>query len=186
MIMFTNPLNDWAKWITTDTNFWSNAFANFVGGLAAALVIIVLYVIVQWFLFATDIIISYNWSFDGTMDRARNIHPNIQIRNRSRNRTYRLANIIYRKNGAMHWSDNSSVWGMEIQPGSINFFNDVVPVARLNELIDCTIIQVTVNLQNGRMFWLDGQGMAQLRMGRIRKLAFWFRGKLEAIAFPTE
>jgi hypothetical protein len=166
--------------------FWANTLSNFVGGLAAGLVLVALYVIIQWFLQATDITVSYNWIFDGTMDRPSNIRPSFDIRNRSRSRTYWLANIAYQLRGSVHWFDNSSLWNKELPPGTIHFFNEVSPIPRVASLTDCTEMQVTVRLQNGRVFWLGGQGPGQQRMGRIQSLAFRLRAKLEAGAVPME
>jgi len=51
---------------------------------------------------------------------------------------------------------------------------------------DCIGTEVSVRLQNGRLFWLKGQGPGQLRMGRVQKVAFWLRDKIEKSAFPCE
>ena len=85
---------------------------------APAFLLVFFYVAFQWFLQATDVTIHYNW----TQDR-RGFHPDFNIRNRSRSKTYFLASIEYRKGDgpAPLDVDNKSVWGRELKPGSIDF-----------------------------------------------------------------
>jgi hypothetical protein len=90
--------------------FWLNTLSNLLGSLGAALIVVTLYVIIQWFLAATDITIAYSWAFDGTVEEPFNFRPSFDIRNRSRSRTYRLANIEYKLDGKLHTIDNHSIW----------------------------------------------------------------------------
>ena len=71
--------------------FWGAFAAGFLN-IAAASLVVVLYVVVQRFLGATDITIGYVWRYDGTPDNPRNLRPSFDIRNRSRTRTYFVAN----------------------------------------------------------------------------------------------
>jgi hypothetical protein len=76
--------------------------------------------------------------------------------------------------------------GRELSPGSITFANNIEVVKGMNSFRDCTKTQVTVRLENGRMFWLRGQGIGQLQMGRVQTIAFNLRAKLEKAAVPVE
>lgn len=146
------------------------------------------YVIIQWFLAATDITIGYNWRFDGSIEHPSNFWPSFDIRNRSRSRTYFLANIAYLVNGRPIASfDNVSVWGTELKPGTILFL-EAAPVRNppFSSLQQCLATEVHVRLQNGRSFWLRGHGPGQLKFGRIQKVAFWLRNKIEHAAVPME
>ncbi len=58
--------------------FWDEVLAIFIGDVFASVLLIVLYVLIQWFLRATDVTVAYNWSFTGP-----NFYPNFDIRNRS-------------------------------------------------------------------------------------------------------
>lgn len=158
--------------------FWQEVAAGFLSSMFAAIALIVCYLGVQWFLHATDIVIGYNWSWKGS-----EFHPNFDIRNRSKSRTYIIANIAYKNgNAAPVWVDNKSLWGQELRPGSINFFNDAVTVRNINSIQECLQIRVVVRLQTGREFWLTGLGPGQdgkVVMGRFQKLAFAIRNFLE-------
>jgi hypothetical protein len=116
--------------------FWTNTWSNALGGIAAALFIVLLYALVQWFLRATDLLITYNWRFD-TVNGVTNFRPNFDIRNRSGSKTYRLANIAYTRDGAFHWFDNVSLWGAVLEPGSINNQYEVVPVRDIRTISRC-------------------------------------------------
>jgi hypothetical protein len=171
----------WVEWL-------KNAAANFVGSLVAAMFLVSLYVFIQWFLAATDIVIGYNWRFDGDMNQPHNIRPHFDIRNRSRSRTYFLASVGYLiQNRPVASFDKESVWGVELRPGTIHFV-EVAPVKNppFTSLGEALGTEVHVYLQNGRVYWLKGQGPGQLRTGRIQKAAFWLRSKLENAAMPTE
>jgi len=158
--------------------FWREVGAGFLSNLFAAILLVICYVAVQWFLHATDILIGYNWSWKGS-----DFHPNLDIRNRSKSRSYIVANIAYKNaNAAPVWIDNRSLWSKELKPGSINLFNDVVTVKNVDSLQECLQIRVVVRLQTGREFWLTGHGPGQdgsVVMTRVQRLAFAFRNFLE-------
>lgn len=167
--------------------FWIEVLAAFLANVFAGLLFVVLYVIIQWFLAATDITIRYNWRFDGPMNNPRNIRPGFDIRNRSRSRTHILANIAYFRESKPLTFDNKSVWGRELKPGSITLLDaEIAPVARLTSLAQCEELEVHVRLQNGRSFWLRGTGPGQPHNGRIQRAAFWVRSCFEAAAVPLE
>lgn len=163
--------------------FWAEVLAIFMGDIFASMLLVVLYVLIQWFLRATDVTVSYNWGFKGT-----NFYPNFDIRNRSGSRSYLLANIAYTKNNGKEvvWFDNESLWGQELKPGSIQHNYTVAPVKNTTTPQEAIGLEVTVRLQNGRQFWLKGQGPGQLYMGRIQQAAFWLRQKFEKAAIPLE
>jgi hypothetical protein len=166
--------------------FWPEVAADFLGDIFAGIVLIIFYVAIQWFLAATDLIIAYNWRFDGAPNSPRNIRPGFDIRNRSRSKVYFLANVAYLKDGQpIAPFDNKSLWGKELKPGTVELV-EAAPVSNLASLADCTGIEVHVRLQNGRMFWLKGTGPSQLQSGRIQRAAFWLRRKFEAAAVPLE
>lgn len=166
--------------------FWLDVASGFLANVAAAAVIVAVYVVVQWFLTATDVIICYNWQFDGPLDNPRNLRPGFDIRNRSRSKTYVLANIAYLKEGKPFAPyDNSSVWGKELKPGTIQNLG-AGPVPSLASLKQSTEVEVYVRLQNPRVFWLKGQGPGQPRTGKIQRAAFWLRNKFERAAVPLE
>ena len=163
--------------------FWDEVFAIFVGDVFASVLLVVFYTIVQWFLRATDVTVSYNWGWKGT-----DYSPNFRIQNRSGSRTYLLGNIGYTKNNGKEivWFDNESLWGEKLRPGSIRHNFKVAPVKNVTTSQQAIQLEITVRLQNGRLFWLKGQGPGQLHMGRIRRLAFSLRDKFEKAAVPLE
>lgn len=166
--------------------FWAEVGASFLANVFAGLLFVILYVVIQWFLTATDVVIGYNWQFDGTLDNPRNMRPAFDIRNRSRSKTYFLANVAYLKDKQPVASfDNKLVWGRELKPGTIELL-EAAPIASLTSLAECTEIEVHVRLQNGRLFWLKGIGPGQMRTGRIHRAAFWLRSRFEAAAVPLE
>jgi hypothetical protein len=165
--------------------FWLEVAAGFLGNVFAGVLFIGFYLVIQWFLAATDVTIGYGWNFEG-----RNFHPNFDLRNRSKSRTYLLANIVY-TNGkdASIWADNKSLWGRELKPGSMNEFREVAPVKNVSSLSECMQLQVTVYLQTGRRFWLKGRGPGQpgeLVIGRIQRMAFRLRDLIERVALTME
>jgi hypothetical protein len=168
--------------ILFDMTLWSEVLANFIGDIFAAVLIVVLYVIIQWFLRATDVTVGYNWKWEGP-----NLHPCFDMRNRSGSKTYLLANVVYTKNKGedVVFIDNKSLWGKELRPGSI-ILPEAGSVPGVTSLPQCIDTEVTVRLQNGRQFWLKGQGPGQLHMGRIQNIAFWLRQKFEEAAIPLE
>lgn len=165
--------------------FWWETLSGFLANVAAAALFVMLYVAIQWFLTATDLTIGYNWRFKPAADGLE-VWPSFDIRNRSRSKTYVLANIAYlRDRIPVAVFDNKSLWGMELKPGTI-FLQDAAPVAGLTSLRQSEEVEVHVRLQNGRMFWLKGEGPGQLRMGKVQRVAFWLRNKLERAAVPLE
>jgi hypothetical protein len=162
--------------------FWPEVLAIFLGDVFASALFVSSYVIIQWFLRATDVTVGYSWKWVG-----QDFHPCFDIRNRSGSKTYLLANIAYtKKNGKeLLFIDNKSIWGVELRPGSITW-PEGDPVRGVNSVSDSIETEVSVRLQNGRLFWLKGQGPGQLRMGRVQRIAFWLRDKIEKSAFPFE
>jgi hypothetical protein len=163
--------------------FWDEVLANFLGAVFAGSFFVLLYRIVLWFLRATDVIVGYNWSWEGTQ-----FHPNFDIRNRSWTKQYLLANIAYTRNNGKEvvWFDNKSIWDKELPPNSIRHISNIAPVPKITSLAQCTELEITVRLQTGRFFWLTGQGPSQLRMGKLQHAAFWLREKIERSAIPFE
>jgi hypothetical protein len=164
--------------------FWSEVLAIFLGDVFASVLLVLLYVMIQWFLRATDVTVSYNWSWKGT-----DYSPNFDVRNRSSSRAYLLANIAYTKNEGKEvvWIDNDSLWDEELRPGSIRGRDwKIAPVRGVTTTQQAMGLEAIVRLQNGRQFWLKGQGPGQMKMGRIQKMAFWLRGKLEKAAITLE
>jgi hypothetical protein len=167
-------------------SFWQEVLAGFLGNIFAGFLLVALYVAIQWFLSATDLIIQYNWKFDGTVEAPRNIRPHFQIRNRSRSKTYYLANIAYLKDKRPAASfDNKSIWAKELKPGTIEFVEGG-PIISIHSLNEALGFNVHVRLQNGRNFWLKGQGPGQLRMGIIQRFSFWLRKIFDLGAIPLE
>jgi len=80
--------------------------------------------------------------------------------------------------------DNKSIWGKELRPGIISWL--ATTVRGISALPQRLETEVTVRLQNGRQFWLKGQGLGQLRIGQIQEIAFWLRRKFEKAAIPLE
>lgn len=150
-------------------NLWSAVPAGTVG---AALLFTY-----RWFLLKTDVLVGYNWSWQGP-----NFYPNLDIRNCSGSRTYVLANIVYTKNNGKEviTLDNRSLWGHELRPGTISHLQ-AAPALVLNSARECFDIEVRVRLQNGRE--VKGQGPGQPYKG-IRKLAFALRQRMEKSSLP--
>ena len=166
--------------------FWLEVAAGFLGNVFAGFLLVALYVAVQWFLQVTDITIGYNWHYDGTMQEPYNLRPSFNVRNLSRSRTYVLSNIAYLRNGkpVSHF-DNKSVWGTELQPGSIVSLEGA-PVATFTSLEECIKTEVHIRLQGKRLFWLQGSGPGQKLKGWLHRAAFRLRDRLERMAFPME
>src|ERR1700693_106737 len=126
--------------------FWGEVLAIFIGDVFASVLLVLLYVMIQWFLRATDVTVSYNWSWKGV-----DYFPNFDIRNRSSSRTYLLANIAYTKNEGkeMVWIDNDSLWDEELRPGSIRGRNwKIAPVRGITTPQQAMGLEATVRLQN--------------------------------------
>ena len=162
--------------------FWGEVLAIFIGDIFASMLLVLFYVVIQWFLRTTDIVIGYAWKWEGT-----NFHPSFHIRNHSGSRTYLLGNISYTKNDGQEilFIDNDSIWGKELKPGSISLI-EAGPVRSVTAVPISINTEVTVRLQNGRQFWLKGKGPGQLSTGRIQKVAFWLRQKFEKASIPLE
>ena len=167
--------------------FWQEVLAGFFGNIFAGFLLVILYVIIQWFLHATDVKIGYNWGFKGSA-----FHPQFDIRNRSASKTYFVASIVYTtgkgkigKGKTLVGIDNKSLWGKELKPGTINHF-DAGPVKGIHSLADCIEVEVSVRLQTGRIFWLKGQGPGQEYVNRIQRIAFGLRETSEKLAIPGE
>jgi hypothetical protein len=164
--------------------FWAEVLAIFIGDVFASILLVLLYVMIQWFLRATDVTVAYNWSWKGT-----DYSPNFDIRNRSGSRSYLLANIAYTKNKGKEivWFDNESLWDEELPPGSIRGRKyKLAPVKGITTAQQALGLEATVRLQNGRQFWLKGQGPGQPEMRRFKNLAFWLRDKFEKAAITCE
>ena len=149
--------------------------ASFLVFVIVVLVFAIFYIVLQWFLQATDVTVDYNWSREGT-----SCHVNFDIRNHSKSRTYVLATISY-SNGAdrLVWFDNKSLMGKELPPGSINDFHDVAPVRNSSAISECLELQVTVRLQAGKRLWLEGQEPRQPVDEIIHRWALQLRGFIE-------
>jgi hypothetical protein len=102
------------------SEFMSNTIADFLGSVLAGMVLVGLYMLIQWFLAATDVEIGYSWPSHGLIGAPNQLWVSLDVRNRSRSRTYYIANIAYMK-GARPVAafDNKSVWGAELKPGTI-------------------------------------------------------------------
>jgi hypothetical protein len=164
--------------------FWNEVLAIFIGDVFASVLLVSLYVMIQWFLRATDVIVSYNWSWEGT-----NYSPNFDIRNRSGSKTYLLANIAYTRDegNEMVWIDNDSLWDIELRPGSIGGRKwKMAPVRGITTPQQAMGLEARVRLQSGRQFWLKGQGPGQMKIGRIQKVAFRLRERFEKAAITLE
>lgn len=164
-------------------SFADEFLVGFLANVAAGFIFVAFYVCFQWYLRVTDVTISYNW----TEERGR-CRPNLRICNRSGSRTYLLANVEYRRGTAPAPLDvdNHSIWGKELKPGSSEFFNNLAPVKNVTSLVECIEVRLSVRLQNGRRFWLKGQGPGQMSLGLIQRIAFWLRRVVEAGAVPFE
>ncbi len=164
--------------------FWDEVLAIFLGDILASVLLIAFYVAIQWFLRATDVTVSYNWSW-----KDKDCFPNFDIRNRSGSRTYLVANIAYTRNDGLEivWFDNDSLRDQKLKPGSIRGRDfKVAPVKGITTPQQAIGLEITVRLQNGRAFWLRGIGPGQMKMGRIQRTAFWLRDKFEKGAIPLE
>ena len=149
-----------------------------IAGLLAC--VPVLFFLFKWLLLATDVTVNYNWS----QSRLGSC-PNFDIRNRSRSRTYLLGNIVYKDGGSVRpiAIDNKSLWEQELKPGSIKHFQNVALAAGITTMQQCLETKVYVRLQNGRE--IKGQGPGQLP-GSFRRVVFWLRRTLDALAVPVE
>jgi hypothetical protein len=168
------------------SEFLSNTLADFLGSVLAGVLLVAGYVVIQWFLAATDVEIGYTWSFHGPIELPTELWVNLDVRNRSRSKTYYVANIAYMKDKRPAAAfDNRSVWGTELRPGTITFLEGA-PLQSFSSLKDCLDAEVHVRLQNGRQFWLQGSGPGQHKRGWLQRATFWLRASLEAGSVPVE
>ena len=148
--------------------------ASYISGASVIPVLLLGY---RWFFVKTDVMVGYNWGFQGA-----NFWPNLDIRNRSSSKTYVLGNIAYTKDHGKQIVafDNRSIWGRELRPGTIVHLQGA-PVSQITRLHQCPEVEVTVRLQNGREF--KGEGPGQLYKG-FRKFFFSLRRKIERLGLP--
>jgi hypothetical protein len=149
--------------------------------IASGLLLFLLRWVWRVFMRLTDITFSYNWSFDGSLESPRNFRPNLDIRNSSQSRTYRIANVKYTLRSQLAF-DNDSIWGRELKPGSIEFAS-AKPVPLLTSLIDATATRVAIRLQDGRE--IVGQGPGQ-ELSRVRRLARSLRSRFDKASLSVE
>jgi hypothetical protein len=165
--------------------FWMEVLSGCLGSILAGLFFLFWYAVLQRLIQGTDVRVGYNWrKCNGT-----DFHPCFDIRNRSRARTYLLANIAYTKNGRVDpfWIDNKSLWGIEMKPGSINHFDAVAPVKGVQSKEDCAQVQVKVRVQTGREFPGTGPGQDKKQvMNKGQRIGYWLREFFEKNALPME
>ncbi len=166
-------------------SFWQTVWSNVLGGIGAGLFFVSMYLVFQWFLQATDLLVSYNWSYK-TVSGVFSAWPNFVVKNRSRTRSYRIANIAYTHKGQVHWFENESIRGFVLEPGTANYTLSGAPVRYLRSLQDALGLEVTIQLQTGRRFWLRGQGPGQLGRSRLQRALFALRAKLESMLIAME
>jgi len=150
---------------------------KFFAALSAGIVPALIFAF-KWFLLKTDILVGYGWKWEGT-----NFHPSFDIRNFSGSKTYFVGNIAYTRNNGTELLalDNQSLWGRELKPGTISWF-EVAPVPQITSIHECLTVEVRVRLQNGRGF--KGQGAGQQYRG-IRRIAFAMRQRIERASLPV-
>jgi len=132
---------------------------------------------------ATDVDCGYNWGFDGTLDSPRNMRPQLDLRNCSRSRTYRLASISYEGRGLQRWCDNDSLWGQELKPGSIEYYNRIAPVPRVATLQDCLDLAVKLRFQDNHEIVCHGPGQPE---SKWRHRAMRLRRWLDKVSITPE
>jgi hypothetical protein len=147
----------------------------------------VLVFILRWalraFMRATDVTLGWNWSFKGTMDSPYDMRPNLDIRNRSQSRTYRLLDIKYTAAGHTHHFDRTSINGVELKPCSMESLTASVAVPRISSLNDCMELRVTIRTQTGME--IQGQGTNQ-PLSKMRRIALRIRGWMDKASIPVE
>jgi hypothetical protein len=164
--------------------FWMEVLSGCLGSIVAGLFFVFWYAIFQCLLQSTDILVSYNWSWKGI-----DYHPNFDIRNRSKSRTYLLANVVYSKDEGkiLVGIDNKSFWGFELKPGSINHFDAIAPVREVHSMPDCLQVQVRIRVQTGREFPATGPGQDKKRVMRTdQRFAHWLRDLFDKNSIPME
>ena len=165
--------------------FWTSTLSNALAGILAALFIVLLYILIQWFLRVTHLLITYNWRFE-TVNGITSFRPNFDIRNRSGRKA--IDSQTLRTPGAEQsiGSITSLCGGAVLEPGSINNRYQVAPVRDVHSAQDALGIEITIRTQGGRSFWLRGQGPGQMGKGRIQRVAFWLRSKLDSTLIPMD
>jgi hypothetical protein len=166
--------------------FWHEVLASFLASIFAGIFLALIYVLIQWFLRATDVTISYSWRFKGDPSQPYDMRPCFDIRNRSGSRTYFIANVAYLKNKKPVANFDESLWDKELKPGTITLRLESAPIRAFQTLAECFDAEVHVRLQNGRQVWLKATGPGQMKMGKGQRIAFWLRDRIEARAFPME
>jgi hypothetical protein len=163
--------------------FWAEVRAIFLGDLFASGLIFLVYILVQRFLWATDVTVGYNWKFQGT-----NFRPCFSFRNSSASRAYLIGNIHYTKSGRKDfiWIDNDSLWGRELRAGSVTAFNEIAPVPGVHSLQECMETAVSIHFQDGRRLRLRAQGPGQLGKQVSNRIAFWVRAKIDGSGISLE
>jgi hypothetical protein len=149
--------------------------AAFLGYALIGWLLALLYLALQWFVRATDISVNFDWSREGSR-----CHPNFEIRNRSRSRSYRLANIAYiNSSDGLIWFDHQSIMGKELTPRSTHRFVEVSPVRNSSVISDCLRLQVALTLHTGRMLWLNSQRPSKPFTDWLRRTAFKLRNLVD-------
>lgn len=159
--------------------FWNEVLVAVVAAAVIALCVL----LIQWFLRATDIRMSYGWRFDGTIDRPINFRPAFCFQNRSKSKTYVLANIVYKKADVLLGIDNTSFWGAELRPGTMVHLDAQKPVNGISSVFETSAIEIRVRLQDGSLFWDRAQG-GQYELGRFQRCLFSLRALIEKYGVP--
>ena len=159
--------------------FWNEVLA----AVAAATVIAVCVLFIQWFLRATDITMSYCWRFNGAKGNPSNFRPAFVFQNRSKSKSYVLANIVYKKAGVLLGIDNQSFWGVELKPGTIVNLDVKKPVEGITSVFETSAVEIRVRLQDGSLFWDRAQG-GRYEMGRLQRILFSWRALIEKYGIP--
>ena len=55
--------------------FWSEVWAIFIGDIFASGLVILFYMMIQWFLHTTDVTVGYSWKWEGTKLPPIFLHP---------------------------------------------------------------------------------------------------------------
>ena len=160
--------------------FWLEVLAGFLVYALVGWAFVLFYMALRWFWQATDVTLSYNWSKEGTR-----CHPIFEIRNRSKTKTYLLANIEY-SNGSDHlvWFDNKSLMGKELRPESVLQFEEVAPLRNSSTMDECLQLCVAVRLQTGRRLKLCSDEHAQRAIEAAQGVAFRLRDRIDAWLRP--
>lgn len=154
---------------------WTEIAAAFLAYVFVGWVFVLLYLALRRFMAATDVTFDYSWSREG--DR---LHPNIRVRNHSKDRTYTLAGIAYRNEiDRLVWLDNRSLMGKELPPQCELEFQEIAPVRNGASVSDCMQMRVMLRLQSGRSVWLEGQGPTSVRKVEVQRAACLLRDMID-------